>query len=501
MVKKKQPSIDAIKLKEDYNDGKRGFSGLSLRGDELTDIDLSKANFNESDFSGLNKLSRLNFRYASLREANLKGAKIIDVDFGSSDLSGAEVPNHISENFNSTITQIKEVTKNLQKICFVLIAVSMYIAFTLIHIEDQHLFIKQTQIQLPIVNVKMPSLFFLLPAQLFILIIFLYFQIYRKHIIYLIETLPAVFPNGINRSNKLHPWILLMRLNRMKPEDHNPISSTIWSSIISIFLSWILLPITSILIWVRTLKSQNSNLSILVWVVFFATCFVTCISNNWVKYNDGEKRLSLIDRKIIIICTIIFVITGILTLMGIQGNLFPLRLDYATLEDTNLKKYNLKRANLNDANLQQAILIKVDLKGASLERAKCEGTFFSCANLSNACLNFAKLIEAKCILTTFKGAHLIKANLKNANLSNADFSNTILYLANFSGADLKDAKFHGANLMAANLKGAKNLTLEQIAKAKTLYSAQLDTELEKQVRDQFPNLLTEPKYKNVNNNI
>ena len=44
-----------------------------------------------------------------------------------------------------------------------------------------------------------------------------------------------------------------------------------------------------------------------------------------------------------------------------------------------------------------------------------------------------------------------------------------------------------------NLKGSKNLTVDQLSKAKTLYNAKLDEKLEKPLREKYPTLFEEPK--------
>jgi hypothetical protein len=45
----------------------------------------------------------------------------------------------------------------------------------------------------------------------------------------------------------------------------------------------------------------------------------------------------------------------------------------------------------------------------------------------------------------------------------------------------------------AELRGVKNLTVEQLRKVKTLYQAQLDPELEEQMKEDYPHLLEKPK--------
>jgi hypothetical protein len=65
--------------------------------------------------------------------------------------------------------------------------------------------------------------------------------------------------------------------------------------------------------------------------------------------------------------------------------------------------------------------------------------------------------------------------------------------ANLQGADLSGTIFNGANLSYANLEAARNLTMDQLSKVKTLYKAKLDPELEAQVKEKYPWLLEEPK--------
>ncbi|WP_269849199.1 hypothetical protein [Methanosarcina horonobensis] len=45
----------------------------------------------------------------------------------------------------------------------------------------------------------------------------------------------------------------------------------------------------------------------------------------------------------------------------------------------------------------------------------------------------------------------------------------------------------------ANLEGAKNLTVDQISEAKTLYEAKLDPELEKPLKEKYPDLFNKPQ--------
>jgi hypothetical protein len=124
---------------------------------------------------------------------------------------------------------------------------------------------------------------------------------------------------------------------------------------------------------------------------------------------------------------------------------------------------NLQNAVLFDTNLKNTVLIKVNLQQANLCSAKLQN-----ANLL--------------------GANLQKADLWKANLWKADLGGV-----NLHGADFEEANLEKTVLDSADLRSANNLTLEQLSKVKTLYQAQLDPELEKEIKEKYPHLLEKPK--------
>ena len=169
--------------------------------------------------------------------------------------------------------------------------------------------------------------------------------------------------------------------------------------------------------------------------------------------------------------------------------------------------------NLTDSFLKNADLLGVNLKGADFEGANLEGTNLGRANLEEACLLGANLEEACLRVANLKRADLLGANLKEtdlrrANLMGADLSRAHLkgaylretYLkgadfwkAHLEGAYLLDANLEEANLEGAHLERTEKLTIEQLSQVKTLYQAELDPELEKQIKKKYPHLLEKPK--------
>lgn len=105
---------------------------------------------------------------------------------------------------------------------------------------------------------------------------------------------------------------------------------------------------------------------------------------------------------------------------------------------------NLAGANLTNSNLNQSNLWRGGLNNALLSGASLIGT-----NLNNTDLTYADLTGAK-----LHSASLIEADLANADLSNADLIGADLKDANLMNANLTDANLSGANLSGTNLDGA-----------------------------------------------
>ena len=163
---------------------------------------------------------------------------------------------------------------------------------------------------------------------------------------------------------------------------------------------------------------------------------------------------------------------------GGHGQKYP---NSADLSDALFRDANLSNAVLSVSTINNADFSKADLRGAKLTCIYSSNINFVEAKLCNADLSHSVLID-----TSFRCADLSWANFERADLSNSTFifnvvSNTIFSEANLSGAILR----------------AKDLTFDQLSKAKTLYNARLYPELEKQLRDKHPELFEEPKGPNT----
>lgn len=115
------------------------------------------------------------------------------------------------------------------------------------------------------------------------------------------------------------------------------------------------------------------------------------------------------------------------------------------------------------------------------------------ADLRRTSLAYAKLSYATLTDADLSHAYLAVADLSHAYLVSADFKDAFLGRANLEDAYFLYTNLQGANLREAKLRNARELTIDRLCKAKTLYKAELDPELERQVKEKCPHLLDEPK--------
>ncbi|MEK6780432.1 MAG: pentapeptide repeat-containing protein [Bacteroidota bacterium] len=162
-----------------------------------------------------------------------------------------------------------------------------------------------------------------------------------------------------------------------------------------------------------------------------------------------------------------------------RHRIYEINLVNCYLIKTNLNYVNLKGSNLNSANISNSSLIETNLENTRLNQT----------NLENSNLNQANLKGAYASGANFKDAFLIKSQLEGAFLIKADFRNAFLMEANLQNSYLMGADFENASLYKADLRGAKGLTVDQLAKTKTLYLAKFDDDIFDQIKTDIPELI------------
>ncbi|HEY5691403.1 MAG TPA: pentapeptide repeat-containing protein [Cyclobacteriaceae bacterium] len=162
-----------------------------------------------------------------------------------------------------------------------------------------------------------------------------------------------------------------------------------------------------------------------------------------------------------------------------RHGIYEINLVNCYLTKTNLNYVNLTGSNLNSANISHSSLIESNLENTRLNQT----------NLENSNLNQVNLRGAYASGSNFNDAFLIKAQLEGAFLIKTSFRNAFLMEANLRNSYLMGADLENASLYKADLRGAKGLTIEQLAKAKTLYLAKFDDELFDEIKMNIPELV------------
>jgi len=140
-------------------------------------------------------------------------------------------------------------------------------------------------------------------------------------------------------------------------------------------------------------------------------------------------------------------------------------LSFLTLRGVNLFSHDLVEASLISSDLEGTYanflgasfgdLSNVNLKDASLIRARFSTSKLINANFERATLRGADMRWTKLERANFQGANLRGADLTSANLQEANLTQANLTDANLSRANLQGADLSGANLEGTNLEGVK----------------------------------------------
>ena len=177
------------------------------------------------------------------------------------------------------------------------------------------------------------------------------------------------------------------------------------------------------------------------------------------------------------------------------------KLNQAVMIGANIRRAKFQNASLFAALLDQSDLSSTNFGNSSLSTASFRGTCAKETQFNSASLAFAKFQRADLLQANFSNAQAAGADFTGvggggaeftgANLTSSIFQSADLRGANLRGADLEHANLQGVNLEGANLQGAdlsgadlsnaKNLTIQQVTSACTLFQTILDKPLKAQL--------------------
>jgi hypothetical protein len=160
------------------------------------------------------------------------------------------------------------------------------------------------------------------------------------------------------------------------------------------------------------------------------------------------------------------------------------------LESDRLKSVSgapLKKADLRYADVSAAFLVNANLRNADLRGARMRKSDFRMADLRGANLKGADLRQSH-----FHGADFREANLAGVNFAGTDLEEAKLGFADLKKSDFKDANLKGADLRCADLRGVLNLPIQDLAHVKSLYRAEMDEPLKKELQELKGELFSKP---------
>jgi uncharacterized protein YjbI with pentapeptide repeats len=516
----------------------QNFTDLNLRESLFLKVNLSGANFYNSDLTGaifqLSDLSnavlwRAKVTDANLTDVNLRNSKLISIEglstakiqhsdfrgatglfgneFAQTDVTGVKLPEEIAD--FSSLKRVEETSKIARGVYIIVLLACVYSWMTIISTNDPDLITNSPFSPPPITGAKIPLANFYLYVPIFLVGLFIYFHFYLRKLWHALSDLPAIFQDGKRLDEKAYPWLL----NSIVRRHFRLLKSRSYLSHIEeyliIFLVWWAVPLTIIVFWFRYLTRHDwivtyfhiflAFITVVISIFFYRYCAMTFNRSYSKLFNSRQKKvypcfIFLILFFIILVSygtingemyfrdspykirTIIpklFITLGYNPFANFKEKIVSNRpIDYYRIplekQMESITGANIRKRSLPFADMRSAFLVKSDLRDSELYYANLESANLERANLENANLESANLKQVNLKGANLKNANLQKANLQRANLTDANFQNT-------------------------NLKVVRNLTIEQLMKAKILYQANLDPELFEQVKKYCPSLLKKPE--------
>lgn len=470
-------------------------------------------------------LENADFRNIDFRNVDLSNANNIDkADMGGTILEGAKLPKNsrLEKNLIENLSRVKELSKNTSNIFFFLMAACTYCWLVITSIKDSAFILANattTQIPIFMANVSAYGLFMFAP--LFLITLYLYFNLYFINLIEEIAKYPVIFSNGETLKGKIYPWIINDYICEEFYNFHN--ETTIINFIKKRFVDfacWWFVPITILYFWFRylTIYKFEALLSLflvlsVILVFFFRIKFYM---NFKIKIYNKEltKKNFFIDYAglIILVIIILLIFIAINNTLENKPTINKPEINYNFYHFCNKSELFYKFSStlqlmrhINFENEELSVKPKYyDLTYYLTDKEKWEkeslnfvkpargldGKNFNHAKANNVFLALADLRGTKFRNANLAGADLMDADLTRADLIMANLTEADLTMANLTEADLKWADLTRANLTEADLTGVV-LTRAILDEETELNRALID----KKTYNNFKNMFDKYKYK------
>ena len=502
-----------------------------LKNAVLLESDLEKANLQQAYLVGANLHQSFLYETA-FRDANLQNATLTEVkgllasQLAGCNVSGAHLPDDIKK-FEG-LGQADRISQRAQKLFLSILLGCVYCWLTIATTTDLALILNTGSSPLPIIQTKVPLADFYKAAPFILLGLYLWFHLYLLRLWERLAQLPAIFQDGEALDEKVYPWLIsgMVRAHVRLLKVKRPALSSI-QNFISIFLAWWMVPLTFLMFWLRYIPAHEwvgtslhvSLLAISITVAIFMHRLGAKSLQGKTASTDVEKDVQsgqLTASFIVFSWLMSTALIGVSTSAiggtnqhvskaysftnlaspstipefpwpngrNIAKQIFHLLgyRAYANLEEVDISTKPDKWTGTQEEKKKKeetALVRGADLRSKNLNNASMVESFAVKARLDYAHLKGAGLMgidlrEADLTRAVLWGADLRGADLTRADLWGADLQRTDLGGVNLTKAKLVGTKLTGADLTEARLYDVKELTVDQLKKAKNWVFAHYD---------------------------
>lgn len=176
----------------------------------------------------------------------------------------------------------------------------------------------------------------------------------------------------------------------------------------------------------------------------------------------------------------------------------------------NNRRICLKNSTLKYTNFRFSILINSDFSDTKHRNSQFGHSQIDNSDFSNAKLHDTQFGDTSAYNCKFVRANISGCSFNNTKLCGSDFSNCRSeplslkrdkqspFPTRFQSADLENVIFDNAELYDVDLRETKNLTIDQLIKAKSLKGAKLDIELQQEIKNKHPHFFEDMVKQDVN---
>ncbi len=360
---------------------------------------------------------------------------------------------------------IAELSKSAAGAFTLYIGALVYSCLTLFVTDDRQIILNKAA-QLPIVGLGVPFVGFCLISPIIVVILFFHLQFYVAQLAGLTARLRG---SHAVEDDQLYPSVL----NIVDDQGGNAV---VLQVLLADLFLWAALPLTLVLNAVYFSKLHDPGWK--TWTLGFSPLLATLVVLRfWYEQRNLPPVRARVRRwgtPVLVLLVLFFEVYFVRYVCEAKKGLKQsISVSHQAIVVQPLVDYpGVYWADLWEAHLEGAFLL-----GSVLKKADLHGAYLQKANLSEAILQKADLYQA---------------HLEGANVSCADLSEALL----------TEAHLNGAFLAGADLRRAYSVTADQLATARSLYHARIDSEIFRQLqsRQEWATLLTNepPKEEHFN---